>query len=143
MNSSSSGRQSKSAPLLHRGEGRILLMDDEEIVLDITRSMLGEMGYQVSCARNSEQALSQYQQAADEKHPFDLVLLDLTISGGAGGLETAKELLSLNPQAKLIAISGHSNEPIMRTPAEFGFIASLHKPYVIEDLIQLLSRIGC
>ncbi|MEI6126556.1 MAG: transporter substrate-binding domain-containing protein, partial [Pseudomonadota bacterium] len=74
---------------------KILFMDDEEFFRTTVKLLLEQVGYTVDEAGNGEEALQKYAQAKDSGKPFDAVLLDLSIVGGMGGVETMKKLLEL------------------------------------------------
>jgi CheY-like chemotaxis protein len=82
-----------------------------------------------------------FAQARAAGHPFDLVLLDLTVPGGLGGREVLAELRALDPAVRAIAVSGYSADPAMTDPAAHGFVGKLSKPYAIEDLERLLGEV--
>jgi two-component system, cell cycle sensor histidine kinase and response regulator CckA len=65
--------------------GRILVMDDEEPILDVVAIMLEKFGYTTECVRSGEEALAAYRMAMSSDRPFDGVIMDLTIRGGLGG----------------------------------------------------------
>jgi two-component system cell cycle sensor histidine kinase/response regulator CckA len=65
----------------------------------------------------------------------------LTIPGGMGGKEAVGEILQIDPDAKIIASSGYSNDPVMSNFREYGFCGIITKPYRIEELGELLSRV--
>ena len=68
-------------------------------------------------------------------------LLDLTVRSGEGGRETVRPLRQLIADLPIIASSGYSEDPVMTDPAQFGFTASLHKPFRLNDLSDLLARL--
>jgi PAS domain S-box-containing protein len=123
------------------GQGRILIMDDEGFMLDVAASMLSKAGYTIETATDGEQAMAKFRQALAEQRPFDVVILDLTIPGGMGGKQVVREMRKLYPSVKAIASSGYSDDPAMTSPAEFGFLATLSKPYKREDLDALLRQV--
>jgi signal transduction histidine kinase len=114
---------------LHSGTGKLLVMDDEEILRTLLARVLTTLGYEVECARDGAEALALYEAAIASGRGFDVVLLDLTISGGMGGLETAVRLRDLDPAAKLIVSSGYSDAPVMSKFREYGFDDVLTKPW--------------
>lgn len=124
-----------------RTPGRILIMDDEEIVQDIAGKMLKLLGYTFEIAKDGEQAVEMYRNALAMGNPFQAVLMDLTIPGGMGGKEAIIRLLEIDPSAKGIVSSGYANDPIMASYAEYGFIGVVPKPYQLDDLITALSQI--
>lgn len=121
--------------------GKILLMDDDDIVLEITGQMLESYGYVVVTAREGEDALQKYQHALAMAEPFDLVILDLTVRGGVGGLAVIKKILSLNPTAKVVVSTGYADDPALAKYQEYGFCAVMTKPYRLERLKKDLEQI--
>jgi PAS domain S-box-containing protein len=117
-----------------KGSGRILLMDDDEVVRQVAVQMLVLLGYEVIESRDGAEALQQYQEALESGSPFDAVILDLTIPGKMGGKETITRLLEIDPQVKAIVSSGYSNDPIMAEFEKYGFSGVVPKPYSLEKL---------
>lgn len=124
-----------------RGQGRVLVMDDEEAVREALQAMLECLGYEVTSAQEGAEALEYYQAARDAGQPFHAVILDLTVPGGIGGKEAAAEFLRLDPEARLIVSSGYSNDPILAEHAQHGFRGVLAKPYRLEDLAEVLQKV--
>lgn len=125
------------------GSGRILIMDDEEIVRDAAGAILTELGYEVAFAGDGKDAIEAYQKAMDSGRPYDIVIMDLTIPAGMGGKDAIKKLLDIDPGAKAIVSSGYSNDSIMSEFAKYGFAAVIAKPYRISDLSQTVHRVIC
>jgi PAS domain S-box-containing protein len=123
------------------GKGRILLMDDEEMVREIAGEMLVFLGYEVEFAENGDQALKLYSAAMETGAPFDAVIMDLTIPGGMGGREAIVRLREIDPRVKAIVSSGYSNDPIMGHYEEFGFVGVFTKPYRLDDMSQALHKV--
>jgi CheY-like chemotaxis protein len=69
-------------------------------------------------------------------------LLDLTIPGGRGGKDTVIHLRQFDPNLKIIASSGYSEDPVMANPAAHGFCGRLIKPYRPEEVGQLLQALS-
>jgi len=126
---------------LHRGQGKILLMDDESMILNTSRLMLEKLGYRVECARDGGEALTLYRQAREGGDGFDAVILDLTIPGGMGGADTIKELLALDPQVRAIVSSGYSDSHVMARYREYGFRGVIPKPYRLQNLSEALREV--
>ncbi len=120
------------------GHGKILVMDDETMIQDMTQYALSTLGYEIEIAENGEQALEMYDRSVKGGSPFDLVIMDLTIPGGMGGKEAAERILEDYPDARLLVSSGYAEDPIMTDPSKYGFIGSLQKPYEIQKLSQVL-----
>jgi CheY-like chemotaxis protein len=122
-------------------KGRILVMDDEEIIRAVAGELLTELGHEAAFAQTGEAALDAYRAARDAGRPFDVVILDLTIRGGMGGMETLRKLVEIEPDVKAIVSSGYSDDLTMTNYREQGFKAFLRKPYDVEDLQKTLSSL--
>lgn len=123
------------------GKGKILVMDDEEELLAVTGETLSALGYDVCFAREGEEAINKYLEALNSQIPFDLVIMDLTIPGGMGGKQTVNELLKIHPEARVIAASGYSNDPVMSHYLEYGFQGIIKKPFSIDELSRVVYQI--
>ena len=121
--------------------GRILIMDDEEVVRQTTEMMLTTLGMEVEHSRDGDEAISKYRLARESGRPFDAVILDLTIPGGMGGKETVKELRNIDPDVRAIVSSGYSNDAVMSDYSDYGFSDMVIKPYRIAQMKEVLTRI--
>lgn len=120
---------------LPKGNGSILVMDDDEFVLKISRNMLRHLGYQCRTVRDGREVLDLFTGKPDGETPrYDAVILDLTIPGGMGGRETIKRLLEIDPDVVGIVASGYSNDPVMTEYKTHGFRAKVSKPFTLEEL---------
>ncbi|MCD4785097.1 MAG: response regulator [Candidatus Eremiobacteraeota bacterium] len=132
----------KSQPMiLKSGQGRVLVMDDEEVIIKVLDKMLVHLGYEADFTNNGFEAINKYRMARDEGNPFDMVIMDLTIPGGMGGKDAIKEILKIDPNIRAIVSSGYSNDPIMANFREYGFRACLAKPYKIGELEEVLQAV--
>jgi CheY-like chemotaxis protein len=122
------------------GEGRILVMDDEEMIRKLASELLTYLGYEVSFATNGTEAVQHYRQALDSKKPFDAVILDLTVKGGMGGKETIQELLKIDPHVIGIVSSGYCNDPEITNYRRYGFSGVVTKPYTMGELGEKLNQ---
>ncbi|MGO9691402.1 MAG: PAS domain S-box protein [Syntrophobacteraceae bacterium] len=122
-----------------RRAARILVMDDEEIIRSLSIDLLGALGHTVEVAEHGQEALEKYQNAMTAGRPFDIVILDLTVRGGMGGLETIKKLLQINPTVKAIVSSGYSDDSAISNYRKQGFQSFLNKPYNVENLQRTLD----
>lgn len=122
------------------GQGRILVMDDEEILRNFVGDLLMMLGYEVSFAADGLEAISAYCQALKQNTPFDCVLMDLTIPGGMGGKEAIRKLREINPEVRAIVSSGYSDDPVMANHELYGFCGVVAKPYDAEQLSEVLHK---
>ena len=134
-------KQEEIQQVTYQGRGKILIMDDEEIIREFAAESLQDIGYVVEVVCNGREAVDCYQKAKEEKQPFAAVILDLTIPGGMGGEETIEKLLAVDPEVKAIVSSGYSKDPIMANFTQYGFMGIVPKPYRIEQLSKALSEI--
>jgi len=123
------------------GKGKILIMDDEDIIRDMAQELLSGMGYEVELAGDGVEALNRYQEARASGAPVDAVIMDLTIPGGMGGEEAIQKLLVIDPEVRAIVSSGYSNNPVMADYKKYGFSGVLAKPYKITELSAVLQSV--
>jgi CheY-like chemotaxis protein len=128
----------KAEAHLYRGTGRVLVMDDDGVLLDMYQRLLAELGYSPVGVADGAAALEAYRQAREAGEPFAAVIMDLTVPGGMGGKETIKRLLALDPQAVAIISSGYSNDPVMAKYREHGFRDVVVKPFTCQRLSEAL-----
>ncbi len=129
------------AKVLFSGGGKILLMDDEDFIREVASQMLYKLGYEVSVAKDGNEAIEIYRQAQQSKQPFDAVIMDLTVPGGMGGKEAIQKLKDLDPNIKALVSSGYSNDPIMSNFRDYGFKGVVKKPYLIQDMSDALQSV--
>ncbi len=122
-------------------KGKILILDDEELIRDTLKEMLVLLGYEVETAQDGKGAIEKYKKAFEEKRPFDVIIMDLTIPGGMGGKEALKEILKIDPNAVAVVSSGYTSSHIISEYQMYGFKGILKKPYRIEDLNNLLQEL--
>ncbi|MFZ2958207.1 MAG: PAS domain S-box protein [Candidatus Ozemobacteraceae bacterium] len=120
---------------------RILVMDDEKMIRHACAEMLKKIGCLVETADEGRQAIELFKQARDAGKPFDIVIMDLTIPGGMGGQEAVKELLAIDPEARVIISSGYADDPVMTNFAAYGFKGIISKPYTIKQMRDVVNRI--
>jgi PAS domain S-box-containing protein len=123
------------------GSGRILIMDDEEMVRDTVGCMLKHLGYEVAYAADGEEAIQLYAQAEETAQPYAAIIMDLTIPNGIGGKEAIKRLHQHFPDAKAIVSSGYSTAALINNYQEYGFCGVISKPFCLKELSVLLSQV--
>jgi PAS domain S-box-containing protein len=119
---------------------RILVMDDEPAIRDLTSELLGTLGYSVLTVPDGVEALRSYEKAMRSGENFQAVILDATIRGGMGGLATIERLRDLDPNVIAIICSGYSDEAALAEFLSYGFRAALPKPFTRLELANVLQR---
>ena len=121
---------------------RVLLMDDEPMVLKVGAKHLGRLGLEVETAGDGAAAVEKFRRHRDEGRPFDLAVLDLTVSGGMGGAQALQSMREIDPDVLAIACSGYFDAAVMSSPGQFGFAGVLAKPYLAADLERVLETVA-
>jgi len=123
------------------GRGRILVMDDEEMIREMLSKMLVLAGYEVELASDGAEAVERYIKAKERGQPFAAVILDLTVPGGMGGREAIKKLLEIDPNVKSIVSSGYSTDQVVTNFGRHGFKGVATKPYAATELEKTLRSV--
>jgi PAS domain S-box-containing protein len=135
------GKSADNREAVVGGLGRILIMDDEDLLLKTACRMAESLGYLADPALNGEEALEKYRAAVEAKTPYDIIILDLTVPGGMGGRETIGRLREVDRFVRVIVSSGYSNDPVMANYRFYGFNDVIIKPYGIEELSRALGSV--
>ena len=123
------------------GKGKILVMDDEQIILEVTHEVLNFLNYDGMFASDGQTAIDIYKKEKNAGAPFDIVILDLSVQNGMGGKETIEELRKFDPAVKGIVSTGFANDPVVENFSQYGFSGKLTKPYKISDLKDILEQL--
>ena len=119
---------------------RVLVMDDEAAIRDLTSELLGTLGYKVTTVPDGAEALKKYELAMRTGETFQAVILDATIRGGMGGVATMERLRDLDPNVTAIICSGYSDDAALAEFLTYGFRAALPKPFTRHELANVLQR---
>jgi PAS domain S-box-containing protein len=119
---------------------RILVMDDESAIRELTSQLLGTMGYEVTAVPDGSEAVRIYERAARKGEHFRAVILDATVRGGLGGVETIERLRTIDPQVNAIICSGYSDEAALSEFLSYGFRGALPKPFTRRELADALQK---
>ncbi|HNY11031.1 MAG TPA: ATP-binding protein [Candidatus Wallbacteria bacterium] len=131
----------KDAKATKISKGRILIMDDETIIRDNITMLLNNTGFEAYSAKDGGETLEIYKKFREAGADLDVVVMDLTIPGGLGGIETIAKLLEIDPTVRAIASSGYFDGPVAADYKKFGFIDFIAKPYKIKELVKTLEKI--
>jgi signal transduction histidine kinase/CheY-like chemotaxis protein len=119
----------------HHPSATVLLVDDEEMIRNIGRSLLMKVGYKVLLAEDGQEAVEIYTQHAGA---IDLVILDLRMPR-LSGREALRRLRHFDPEARVLFSSGFSSETITETEAD-GVLGFVSKPYRAQDLANAVRQ---
>ena len=133
--------QSDALPESKTGEGKILVMDDEDSIRLLLEEMLTHLGYEVESVPNGGDAILRYKQAKATHQGYSAVILDLTVPGGLGGKDTLQQLRQFDPDVKAIVASGYSNDTLLSKYSDYGFLGMVAKPFRLNELSEVLHRI--
>ena len=128
-------------PLIAKTTGRILVIDDEEMILSVVGSMLKTLGYDCALAQDGVEGRNEYVRAKADGNPFAAVLLDATIPNGLSGEEALKLLFEADPNARVILCSGYANSDLFKNFEQLGFRAFLAKPFTISQFVSVLNKV--
>ncbi|MFZ7112477.1 MAG: hybrid sensor histidine kinase/response regulator [Desulfatiglandales bacterium] len=129
--------EEKADQQVARGSERILLVDDEQTVLEVVQDILDRFGYHTLTAASGEEAIEIYRQKG---HDIDMVILDLNMPG-MGGHKCLKELLWIDPGAKVIIASGYSDNKRVQETLQAGAAGFISKPYKYKDILKKIRGV--
>ncbi len=122
------------------GQGRILIMDDDEAVLEVVKEILEQKGYSTFTAIDGKQAISMYEEAFVSGEKYDLLILDITVPGGMGGADALRKIHEVDPHAIAVVASGYANNTVMANFLDFGFVDSIAKPFTADALVNTARK---
>ena len=120
---------------------RVLVLEDDPLVRNLIVRNLASQNYEITESAEGSETVRLYQESMSQGRVFDLVILDLSIPNGMGGVRTMEKLRALDPDVLAIVSSGYSDDPVMAKPASYGFAAVLPKPYEPADMIRLVRSV--
>ena len=123
--------------IIPRGNESILIVDDDESLLEMEENILQRLGYEVTSARSADEALDRFRGSAKA---FDLVITDQTMPHKTGE-QLARELLTLEPDARIILCTGYSETISEEKAMALGIRAFLMKPVVIARLAHTVRKV--
>ncbi|MDH0732646.1 response regulator [Pseudomonas sichuanensis] len=127
------------APMITRearqGE-RVLLIDDELNLRGLIKEILVDRGFEVCDVTDANSALGQYRHAG----PFDLVITDIGLPGGFNGRQVARAMRMINPDQKVLFITGYTADPVEQQLLDEPGTALLLKPFSLQSLVMQVDR---
>jgi signal transduction histidine kinase len=143
LNDVDTAPESRTAPKASTASaGRVLIMDDAQVIRITLSMLLRQLGYLVDEAATGEDAIGKFDQAAQAGIKYKMVITDLTVEGGMGGKDLAREIALRDPHIPIILSSGYSEDMEMTHYKEYGFAAVLRKPYSTGELKEVLESVG-
>ncbi len=121
-------------------KGRVLVMDDEVPILELTARLLGSRGYEVETATDGNQAVQRYRAAMEAGCRFDAVILDLTVPEKMGGYDAFKAMREFDPGVRAVVSSGYSHEPVVLNYKDYGLAGVAPKPYRTSELLGAVEQ---
>lgn len=121
--------------------GRVLFMDDEKAVRLAAGRLAQRLGLDVDTAAEGAEAVLLCREACARGQRFDVVVMDLTVPGGMGGVEAVAQIRAFDPEVRAIVSSGYSSDPVMSNFAAHGFDGVVAKPYSVEELERVLRQV--
>jgi CheY-like chemotaxis protein len=123
-----------------RGSGTVLVMDDEDVMRETIRDMLASLGYTAVCKENGKNAIDFFSAETKADRKITAMIFDLTVPGGMGGKAAVYEIRKVNMDIPVFVASGYAEDPIMKNPVEYGFTASICKPFRKAELAEMLGK---
>ncbi len=119
------------------GKGRILLVDDEEIVRILGGQMLNDLGYKVVTSNNGYEGVTLFEKEHDD---IDLIILDM-IMPKMSGREAFLNMKRIDPEVKIIITTGYASGNEVREVLKMGALGVMKKPFYLEDLSSLIGKV--
>jgi len=119
-----------------RGQGRILVVDDEAIIRNLAVRMLGQLGYEVVTANDGQEAVESFSAHAQE---IDLVILDLVMPR-MSGRDCLARLRAIDPDVRILLSSGYSPDDTITELIRKEDLGFIQKPYVVNQLAQAVAE---
>jgi two-component system, cell cycle sensor histidine kinase and response regulator CckA len=120
---------------------RILVMDDEEAIRKIFVLMLTRLGFEPDAVSDGTQAVEKFNAAQFAGRPYRIVILDLTVREGMGGVDTIRKLREIDPRVRAIVATGHSKETVLSTYRDYGFRGIISKPFRIQEITDMIQQV--
>ena len=116
---------------------KILVVDDEAVIRDIFKRILETKGHQVVAVESGSEALDKI-----KEEPFDIIFLDIVMPG-IGGLKTCQTIEKINPEAKIVMMTGYGTEveEEIGKALKVGAYECLYKPFTIKELLDTIEKV--
>jgi two-component system cell cycle sensor histidine kinase/response regulator CckA len=128
-----------SRPASLKGPRRVLILEDEPLIRQLMSATLKSIGCEVDQTTDGNDTITRYANAMEEGNPYQLLIMDLSIPNGMGGLQALDQILQKDPNARAIVSSGYCDDPVLSRYMDYGFRAVLPKPYQPQELQQMVE----
>ncbi|MCI4627054.1 MAG: response regulator [Candidatus Magnetoovum sp. WYHC-5] len=118
---------------------KLLFIDDDDNVRTTMCELLSISGYEVCQAKDGQEAINLYKEAAITDKPYDLLIVDLHLKGNFSGIDTVNSILQINQNVKAIVISGAILDCAMQQYKLYGFYDRIEKPFTIDELVDKIN----
>jgi CheY-like chemotaxis protein len=128
----------EDGPAAHPGgSGSVLVVEDEQMVRELSRRVLEQGGYSVRTASSPQEALA----IAETGGPLDLLITDVVMPGGMNGVQLGRELSRRRPGLKVLHMSGYTDEEVVRMGMADRKLGFLSKPFQPSELLRRVSQL--
>lgn len=121
-------------------KGAVLFVDDDEIIREVIPRLIERLGYRVETASDIEESVKKYVEQHGGDVGYDVVIVDLFMGLGLGGVAALNKIRQVDPRAKVIASSGDGEHKVMKNYDKYGFSDVIVKPYTAEELGRKLGE---
>ncbi len=126
----------ESSTTIPGGNETILFVDDEDILIELGRDMLEDLGYQVVACQDSHHALEAFR---SQQNRFDIVITDMTMPGMTG-LDLAREILKIRPDIPIILCTGFSELVTEEKAKGIGIREFMMKPFTTKTIAEVINK---
>jgi PAS domain S-box-containing protein len=123
-------------------KARVLFMDDEAPIRLLVHKILTTHGFDVYCTKDGQEAIDACRKAHEFGAPFDVLLMDLDVRGGMGGMEAVARLRAEFPNIKALLTTGYIDDHLLDSHREHGFLGVIPKPFQIERLVSVVGKLA-
>jgi len=120
-----------------RGTERVLIIDDEELIVEMLQKKLGELGYRVTAYTNSESVLKDFNILKDK---IDVVISDVRMPE-VSGVQIAKKFRRNKPEVKIILITGNTEEPLEEHIQSHTIDDYILKPISVKQVNERIRKV--
>jgi len=134
-------RQKKEDKILPAFSGRIMIIDEDDEILEVTSNLLKNIGFETTPVKDEEEAIQLFKNAVNINCCFDIIIIDLKNKGSKGPVDLMSMFRELVPDIKIVIACGYSDDKIITDYHDYGFDGLVTKPFVLEDLVQTINEI--